>query len=55
MKKKEEVESSTPEHYPMEYTCPNCGYRFTEWFDFGHRASQGVCPRCGVHPNKLYR
>ena len=38
--------------YRMDYRCGNCGREFTQTFEFGEKASQGVCPHCGVSPNQ---
>jgi predicted RNA-binding Zn-ribbon protein involved in translation (DUF1610 family) len=36
--------------YTKRYFCENCGWWFTQLFDFGEIASQGSCPNCGVNP-----
>ncbi len=48
---KNEIEGAL-DKYSMNYTCSNCHRDFTEWFDFGERASQGTCPHCGVAPRR---
>lgn len=46
--KKEKIEEEYKGSYYMDYHCRNCGNFFTQVVEYGTRAVQGICPRCGV-------
>jgi rRNA maturation endonuclease Nob1 len=43
-------EETKGKSYDMTYYCDNCKRSFTQTFQYGERASQGICPHCGVGP-----
>lgn len=52
-KKNIKEEEIMPGSYFMDYDCDNCYRNFRQWFAYGQRASQGICPHCGVSPKRL--